>query len=103
MFMRKVVLSLMLAVFAIGASAATAQDTPKELRFGTLQGTFIDGVNAKMIEEFAKIHPDIPVKLEVLDGATLDVTLAAQAAAAALLEAGADEVGVGVLAHAVGA
>ncbi len=86
MFIRKIMLGLMLTVFAVGASVAVAQDKPKELRFGTLQGTFIDGVNAKMIEEFAKIHPDIPVKLEVLDGATLDVTLAAQAAAGSLAD-----------------
>lgn len=86
MFIRKVVLGLMLSALAVGASVAVAQEAPKELRFGTLQGSFIDGVNAMLISEFAKLHPDIPVKLEVLDGATLDVTLAAQAAAGSLAD-----------------
>src|SRR3954464_1394406 len=86
MFIRKFVLSLMLIALTVGVGVAVAQDAPKELRFGTLQGTFIDGVNAMMISEFNKLHPDIPVKLEVLDGATLDVTLAAQAAAGSLAD-----------------
>ncbi len=86
MFIRKFVLSLMLIALTVGVGVAVAQDAPQELRFGTLQGTFIDGVNAMLIEEFAKLHPDIPVKLEVLDGATLDVTLAAQAAAGSLAD-----------------
>lgn len=84
MFIRKVVAGLMMSALAIGGSVAVAQDTPTELRFGTLQGSFIDGVNAMLIEQFGKLHPDIPVKMEVLDGATLDVTLAAQAAAGSL-------------------
>ncbi|MBX3085552.1 MAG: extracellular solute-binding protein [Anaerolineae bacterium] len=86
MLIRKFILALMLVALAMGAGVAGAQDAPKELRFGTLQGSFIDGVNAKMVEEFAKIHPDIPVKMEVLDGATLDVTLASQAAAGSLAD-----------------
>ena len=86
MLIRKIMLGLMLTVLVVGASIAVAQDAPKELRFGTLQGSFIDGVNEKMVAEFAKLHPDIPVKLEVLDGATLDVTLAAQAAAGSLAD-----------------
>ncbi len=86
MFMRKIALGLMLSAFAVGASVAVAQDTPTEFRFASQQGTFIDGVNAMLIEQFEALHPDIPVKFEVLDGATLDVTLAAQAAAGSLAD-----------------
>jgi multiple sugar transport system substrate-binding protein len=86
MFTRKIIISLVLITLMMSAGVAGAQDAPKELRFGTLAGTWIDGVNAKMVEEFNKLHPDIPVKMEVLDGATLDVTLASQAAAGALAD-----------------
>nr|MBA3873608.1 sugar ABC transporter substrate-binding protein [Anaerolineae bacterium] len=85
MFIRKFVLSLMLIALTVGVGVAVAQDAPKELRFATLQGSFIDGVNAKMIEEFAKIHPEIPVKMEVLTG-DLGTVLAAQAAAGTLAD-----------------
>ncbi len=86
MLKKKLILSLMLIILAVGVSVATAQDAPKELRFGTLQGSFVDGVNTMLIDQFKKLHPDIPVKMEVLDGATLDVTLAAQAAAGSLAD-----------------
>lgn len=86
MFIRKFVLSLMLIALTVGVGVAVAQDAPKELRFGTLTGWAVDNVNALLIKQFAALHPDIPVKMEVLDGATLDVQLAAQAAAGSLAD-----------------
>ena len=86
MFIRKVVAGLMMGAFAIGGSVAVAQEAPKEIRFASQQGTFIDGVNAMLIEQFQAKYPDVTVKFEVLDGATLDVTLAAQAAAGSLAD-----------------
>ncbi|MCA0453675.1 MAG: extracellular solute-binding protein [Chloroflexi bacterium] len=86
MFIRKVVAGLMMSAFAIGGSVAVAQDAPKEIRFASLQGSFVDGVNTMLIEQFEALHPDVTVKFEVLDGATLDVTLAAQAAAGSLAD-----------------
>ncbi len=83
MLIRKLVLSLMLVVLTVGVGVAVAQDSPKEIRFGTLQGAFIDNVNAMMVDQFQKAHPDVKVTMEYLTGDTGTV-LAAQAAAGTL-------------------
>lgn len=83
MLIRKLVLSLMLVVLTVGVGVAVAQDSPKEIRFGTLQGAFIDNVNTMMVEQFQKAHPDVKVTMEYLTGDTGTV-LAAQAAAGTL-------------------
>lgn len=83
MLIRKLVLSLMLVVLTVGVGAAVAQDSPKEIRFGTLQGAFIDNVNTMMVDQFQKAHPDVKVTMEYLTG-DLGTVLAAQAAAGTL-------------------
>jgi len=83
MFIRKSILILMLIVMTVGAGATVAQDSPKEIRFGTLQGAFIDNVNTMMVDQFQKAHPDIKVNVEYLTG-DLGTVLAAQAAAGTL-------------------
>jgi len=84
MFIRKFVLSLMLIALTVGVGVAVAQDSPKEFRFGTLQGAFVDNVNAMLVEQFNKLHPDITVKTEYITGDDISVSLAAQAAAGTL-------------------
>jgi multiple sugar transport system substrate-binding protein len=83
MISRKISLFLVLAVLTMSVSAASAQGT-KEFRFGTLQGSFIDNVNAMLVEQFNKLHPDVTVKVEYITGADISVPLAAQAAAGTL-------------------
>ena len=84
MLIRKFVLSIMLIALSMGVGVAVAQDSPKEFRFGTLQGSFIDNVNSMLVEQFNKLHPDITVKMEYITGADISVPLAAQAAAGTL-------------------
>ena len=84
MLIRKFVLSIMLIALTVGVGVAVAQDSPKEFRFGTLQGSFIDNVNSMLVEQFNKLHPEITVKMEYITGADISVPLAAQAAAGTL-------------------
>lgn len=82
MISRRLFLSVMLVVL-VGFGVTTAQDAPTELRFATLQGDFVDNVNAMLVEQFNALHPDIPVTVEYLTG-DIAVALAAQAAAGTL-------------------
>ena len=85
MLTRKIILVLMLLVLTIGAfSPTTAQDSGKTIRFGTLTGSFIDGVNTMMVDQFTAAHPDVTVKTEVLTGDDISIPLVAQAAAHSL-------------------
>jgi len=84
-FTRKIVLALMLVLLTIGVmSPVVAQDSAKTLRFGTLTGSFIDGVNKMMVDQFTAAHPDVTVKTEVLTGTDISVPLVAEAAAHSL-------------------
>jgi len=84
-FTRKIVLALMLVLLTIGViSPVAAQDTGKTLRFGTVTGSFVDNVNAMMIAQFNKLHPDVTVKTEILTGSDISVPLVAEAAAHSL-------------------
>lgn len=83
MFTRKLFLSLLLLILVVSVGATTAQDTITELRFATLQGDFVDNVNAMLVEQFNALHPDITVTMEYLTGDTA-AALAAQAAAGTL-------------------
>src|SRR6185503_18121272 len=65
-------------------SPAVAQDSGKTIRFGTLTGSFIDGVNKMMVDQFQAAHPDVTVKTEVLTGDDISIPLIAQAAAHSL-------------------
>lgn len=81
MIVRRIV--VVLVVFASILSArgqATAQATPKEIRFGILSGPPVEPVANMLVEQFKKLHPDINVKLEVQTG-DLAAAYAAQAAA----------------------
>jgi len=80
MYNRKLLLVLVFVVLAMSVSFAVAQDA-KELRFGTLQGSFVDNVNSTLVDQFTALHPDVPVNMQYLDGATLDTQLATMAAA----------------------
>jgi multiple sugar transport system substrate-binding protein len=85
MFTRKIVLVLMLLVLTVGAFSPTAaQNSGKTIRFGTLTGSFIDGVNKLMVDQFQAAHPDVTVKTEVLTGDDISIPLIAQAAAHSL-------------------
>jgi multiple sugar transport system substrate-binding protein len=72
-----VALSL-LTVTLLAVSLAKAQVT--EIRFGTLQGSFVDNVNAMLIDAFEAAHPDVTVKMEYVTGDYAGA-LTAQAAA----------------------
>lgn len=78
---RKIVLSLVLLAL-LSLSMASAQEV-KVFRFGTLQGAFVDNVNAMLVEQFQAAHPDIEVSMEYLTG-DIAAALAAQAAAGTL-------------------
>ena len=82
MFTRKLLLSLMLIVLAFGFGTTAAQEQ-SVFRFGTLQGAFVDNVNAMLVEQFQAAHPDIEVQVEYLTG-DIAAALAAQAAAGTL-------------------
>jgi len=73
----------MLIALTVGGGVAVAQDSPKEFRFATLQGDFVDNVNAMLVEQFNKLHPDVTVKTEYLTG-DYSSALAAQVAAGTL-------------------
>jgi ABC-type glycerol-3-phosphate transport system substrate-binding protein len=82
MLTRKYMLVVMIvALLAVVGTASARQVT--EFRFGTLQGAFVDNVNAMMVAQFNELHPDIEVKVEYLTG-DLGTVLAAQAAAGTL-------------------
>jgi multiple sugar transport system substrate-binding protein len=83
MFTRKLLLGFMLIVLALGFSSTAAQETQTVFRFGTLQGDFVDNVNAMLVEQFQAAHPDIEVSVEYLTG-DIAAALAAQAAAGTL-------------------
>ncbi len=83
MFSRKLSMGVMLIILVLSSSITAAQDTPAEFRFATLQGDFVDNVNAMLVEQFNALHPDIPVTVEYLTG-DIAVALAAQAAAGTL-------------------
>lgn len=69
MIARKVVVALVMFVYILSARGqATAQATPKEIRFGILSGPPVEPVANMLVEQFKKIHPDINVKLEVETG-----------------------------------
>src|SRR5882724_4347232 len=75
----------MLVLLTIGVmSPVVAQDSGKTLRFGTLTGSFIHGVNKMMVDQFTAAHPDVTVKTEVLTGTDISVPLVAEAAAHSL-------------------
>jgi multiple sugar transport system substrate-binding protein len=75
----------MLVLLTIGVmSPVVAQDSAKTLRFGTVTGSFVDGVNKMLVDEFTAAHPDVTVKTEVLTGADISVPLVAEAAADSL-------------------
>ncbi len=75
----------MLVLLTIGVmSPVVAQDGEKTIRFGTLTGSFIDGVNTMMVDQFTAAHPDVTVKTEVLTGDDISIPLIAQAAAHSL-------------------
>lgn len=80
MLTRKLMLGLMLALLLAVVGTASARQVT-EFRFGTLQGSWIDSVNAMLVEQFNQLHPDIPVKIEYITGADISVPLIAQAAA----------------------
>ncbi|MBI1255845.1 MAG: extracellular solute-binding protein [Chloroflexi bacterium] len=85
MLTRKIVLALMLVLLSVGVmSPVVAQDSGKTIRFGTLTGSFIDGVNTMMVDQFTAAHPDVTVKTEVLTGDDISIPLIAQAAAHSL-------------------
>ena len=85
MFTRKIVLLGLLLVLIVGVSSPTAaQDSGKTLRFGTVTGSFVDGVNKMLVDEFTAAHPDVTVKTEVLTGSDISVPLVAEAAADSL-------------------
>ncbi|HVU13837.1 MAG TPA: extracellular solute-binding protein [Phototrophicaceae bacterium] len=75
---------LSLIVLTVGANVTSAQDSGKTLRFGTLTGSFIDGVNKMMVDQFQAAHPDVTVKTEVITGDDISVPLVAEAAADSL-------------------
>ncbi len=75
----------MLVLLSVGVmSPVVAQDSGKTIRFGTLTGSFIDGVNTMMVDQFTAAHPDVTVKTEVLTGDDISIPLIAQAAAHSL-------------------
>lgn len=82
MFTRKLLLVLMLTMLALGFGTTAAQEQTV-FRFGTLQGAFVDNVNAMLVEQFQAAHPDIEVQVEYLTG-DIAAALAAQAAAGTL-------------------
>lgn len=83
MLKHKLFLVLMLIVLTLGVSVASAQDAQTEFRFGTLQGAFVDNVNAMLVEQFEALHPDMKVSVEYLTG-DIAAALATQAAAGTL-------------------
>lgn len=84
MLTRKFMVLLSLIVLTVGANVTSAQDSGKTLRFGTLTGSFIDGVNKMMVDQFQAAHPDVTVKTEVITGDDISVPLVAEAAAGSL-------------------
>jgi multiple sugar transport system substrate-binding protein len=75
----------MLVLLTIGVmSPVVAQDSGKTIRFGTLTGSFIDGVNKMMVDQFQAAHPDVTVTTEVITGDDISIPLIAQAAAHSL-------------------
>ena len=84
MLTRKIVLVVLLLVLIVGVSSPTAAQDAKTLRFGTVTGSFVDGVNKMLVDEFTAAHPDVTVKTEVIAGADISVPLVAEAAADSL-------------------
>jgi multiple sugar transport system substrate-binding protein len=82
MFTRKIFLGLILVLLTLSVGITSAQDA-KEFRFGTLQGAFVDNVNAMLVEQFEAMHPDYKVSVEYLTG-DIAAALATQAAAGTL-------------------
>ena len=86
-----VMFGLALTACSAPAPAAKAPEVvatkvlPKEFRFGTLEGDFINNVNRMIIEEFQAKYPGVEVKKEVLSGDLMQV-LSAQAAAGSLAD-----------------
>lgn len=83
MFRRKLFLTLLICLI-ISTGLVTAQDSPTVFRFATLQGAFIDNVNALLVEQFNQLHPEIEVQVEYLPNGDISVPLTAQAAAGTL-------------------
>lgn len=83
MLTRKFTLALLLIMLVGVAGTTTAQEVT-EFRFGTLQGSFVDNVNAMLVEQFNQLHPDVTVNVEYITGADISVPLIAQAAAGTL-------------------
>jgi len=83
MLTRKFVLVLMLLtlVLVVGVGVTSAQQ--KTLRFGTLQGDFVDNVNQMLVDQFKALHPDVEVSVEYETG-DLAQLLSTQAAAGTL-------------------
>lgn len=68
----------LLVVSVLAVSFVQAQEA-KTLRFGTLTGWAVDGVNALLVDAFKKSHPDVEVKLEYYTDIATQIT--SQAAA----------------------
>jgi ABC-type glycerol-3-phosphate transport system substrate-binding protein len=85
MYLKKVApyFLVILALLLLTSSTAIAQSTVTSIRFGTVQGSFIDNVNTMMVDQFTAAHPDITVTTEYITGDTATV-LATQAAAGTL-------------------
>src|SRR5262245_10233010 len=77
---RKLSMGFMLVVLLLSFSVTAAQDSPTTFRFATLQGAFIDPVNAMLVEQFNALHPEIEVQVEYLPNGDISVPLTAQAA-----------------------
>jgi multiple sugar transport system substrate-binding protein len=73
---------MLILLLAVVGTASARQVTT--FRFGTLQGSFVDNVNAMLVEQFNQLHPDIEVSMEYITGADISVPLIAQAAAGTL-------------------
>src|SRR5688572_24620402 len=83
MLIRKLSMLSLLIIFVMGFSATSAQEQTV-FRFATLQGSFIDNVNALLVEQFNELHPDIEVQVEYLPNGDISIPLTAQAAAGTL-------------------
>jgi multiple sugar transport system substrate-binding protein len=83
MLIRKLSMLSLLIILVMGLSVTSAQEQTV-FRFATLQGAFIDNVNALLVEQFEALHPEIEVQVEYLPNGDISVPLTAQAAAGTL-------------------
>lgn len=77
-------MGFMLIMLVLSFGVTVAQDEPTVFRFATLQGAFVDNVNAMLVEQFNELHPEIEVQVEYMTDADISVPLVAQAAAGTL-------------------